>query len=66
MFLWELCISEKLAPNSDPDFLLIKGDEIISNCRHRNASYLKCFKDRWNSLYYFMNVDIPVLFFSSS
>ena len=51
-------ICEKLLiSRADPDVLL------ISKCRHRNEFTLKCFKDRYDNLYY--SVYLVILVFLS-
>ena len=61
----DLCICEKLLiSRADPNVLLNKRDELVSKCRHRNKFTLKCFKDRYDNLYYSMYVIILILRFT--
>ena len=40
----ELCLTEKMILNSDPDMFLNNRNELISKCRHKNKFKLKNFK----------------------
>ena len=53
----DLCICEQLLiARADSNVLLNKRDELVTKCRHRNKFTLKCFKDRYDNLYYLVYV----------
>ena len=60
----DLCICEKLLiSRANPNVLLNKRDELVSECRHRNKFTLNCFKDRSDNLYYSVYIIILILLF---